>query len=347
MYEVLKILTGKTSAGEPVYSYTLRSRYGSVEISSLGASIQRIVVPDRGGNATDVVLGFEDAAGIAAQNAYIGATIGRCANRIALGELRIGQRVYPLQVNSGKSHLHGGDGGFHSRVWTGTLTTDGLVFSRRSSDLEEGYPGNLDVSVAFHWNDEGSLRIRYTAQSDADTAVNLTNHAYFNLSGHLSGEISDHLLQLQSERFTANDEDSLPDGTLRSVEGTPMDFRQLHPIGERIDADDEQLRFGGGYDHNFILEGGMEGTPVATAISPRTGIRMDVFTDMPGIQFYSGNQLQNVPVGKDGAQYGYRSAFCLETQYWPNAFRHRTFPSPILRAGERYNKYTVYQFSVQ
>lgn len=337
---------GRTPAGEEVVNYTIRSAYGSVTVSSLGASIQSILVPDRDGRLVDVALGFDSVDKMLEQNMYAGATIGRCANRLEKGILEIGGRTWQLACNDGENHLHGGPGGFHSRNWEANAQGNRVVFRRTSPDGEENYPGTMEVSVAFSFDDDGELAIEYEAVSDKETVCNLTNHVYLNLSGHGSGRIDNHYAMIGSGAITPNKEGGLPSGTVMQVEGTAFDFRQFRQIGDGIDSKEEQVRLCGGYDHNFILPENNDGSlPVAEVYSPDTGISMQVYTDLPGVQFYTGNFMDSsLPQGKDGASYGYRGGFCMETQYWPNAVVNKHFPSPVLKAGDRFRSSTIYAF---
>lgn len=342
---ITKKLTGKSDKGEDIYLFTICSGYGQVTVSSLGASIESIIVPDINGNHVDVALGFDSIKAREEHEQYMGSIIGRHANRIEKGRFVLNGRVYILAVNNPPNHLHGGNYGFDKKVWMGDIQGDTLYFHYRSADGEEGYPGNLDVTVSYGFDDSGTLTIGYDAVSDEDTVVNLTNHAYFNLSGHDDGSILDHMLAIKSSCFTENDKDCLPDGNIVPVEGTPMDFRNFRMIGEGIDSEYSGIKNAGGYDHNYIIDKKPDEFGLAAqAVSPKTGIMMSVYTDMPGMQFYSGNAIKDVPPGKGGCVYTRRSGFCLETQYYPNALSHSHFPSPILKAGQRYSHKTYYRF---
>ncbi len=345
---ITKQFLGKTKDGSDVFNYTITSEAGSLTVSNLGASIQSIIVQDRDGNPFDVALGFDSVEAMEEQKMYSGATIGRCGNRLEKGILKIGENTYQLATNNGNNHLHGGPGGFHSRIWDCREDEGKLVFSRTSPDGEENYPGTMEVTVTFSFDDDGVLDIDYEASSDKDTFCNLTNHVYLNLSGHDSGSVADHFVLIDSEATTKINEECIPTGELFPVKGTALDFNQFREIGESIDSDEEQMRFGGGYDHNYTLPESNDGTvPIAEVYSPVTGIAMQVYTDLPGIQFYSGNHMQDVPVGKNGAHYGYRGGFCMETQYWPNASMHKNFPSPLLKAGETFKSTTTYEFGIR
>lgn len=344
---IRKQFIGKTSRGEDVHLFTLPSRYGSVGISSLGASVESIVVPDRGGNPVDVVLGFDNVSAMESQSQYIGSIVGRYANRIGGGTFKLNGRIYNLAVNDPPNHLHGGINGFNRKVWDYEVCDNKLVFYLFSADGDEGYPGNLEVTAAYEFGDSGKLTISYDAVCDADTIVNLTNHTYFNLSGHSSSSIDNHLLSINADYFTHNDEHLLPDGEITAVEGTPMDFRSPRAIGEYINCSYEQIQKAGGYDHNYIIKKSLgEYGFAAQAASEKTGVSLTVFTDMPGLQFYSGNGIGHLPLGKQGMKYEKRSGFCLETQFYPNAMAHCDFPSPVLKAMERYIHHTCYQFGI-
>lgn len=344
---ITKSFIGKSSEGEDIYLYNLVSQYGSVKISSLGASVESIIVQDKNGNYVDVALGFDNVSAMEQQGQFIGSIVGRCANRIEKGSFNLNNKAYTLAVNDPPNHLHGGINGFNTRVWHADICDNQLIFKLYSHDGDEGYPGNLEVSVTYEFDDNGRLKISYYAVSDADTVVNLTNHTYFNLSGHKDGDITDHLIKINSDYFTSCDDNCLPNGGIVAVEGTPMDFRVLRTIGQYINCDYEQIKNAGGYDHNYIIKKGQgEFDFAGQAFSPKTGIYLNVYTDMPGLQFYSGNNIKELPLGKENSVYGKRSGFCLETQFYPNALRHKRFPSPILKAGEVYKHITCYQFGV-
>ncbi len=332
---------GLTRAGEEVMAYTITNSCGAgAVLLDYGATVQSLLVPDRDGRLTDVVLGYDSVAGYEAGAAFIGATIGRVGNRIGGARFSLNGREYALAKNDGENTLHGGSRGFDRYVWQAEIVDALSVrFSRLSPDGEENFPGNLQVSVRFTLDEACALHIVYDAVSDADTLVNLTNHSYFDLSG--CGRAMEQTLRLNAERFLELGPGTLPDGTILPVAGTPFDFRISKPVGRDIDADDAQLRAGGGYDHNFCLSGGH----AATLESAVTGIRMDTYTDLPGVQLYSGNFLGDQP-GKGGRKTHNRGAVCLETQLYPNAMNCWGFPSPVLRAGQRLHSETCYAFSV-
>ena len=331
---------GRTAAGEPVTAYTLKNKNGmAVTVLDYGATVQSLIVPGRAG-AVDVALGYDTAAEYASNDGYVGCTLGRVGNRIGGARFSLNGVEYTLLKNDGENHLHGGDKGFDKRMWSCDAQEDKLVFSRLSPDGEEGYPGNLQVSVTFSLTEDNGLSIVYDAVSDQDTLVNLSNHTYFNLNG--GGSALGHVLQINAERFCENDEGCLPTGRLLPVEGTPFDFRTPKAVGRDIGADCEQLRRGKGYDHNFVLSG----TTAAVVYSQDSGIEMTVVTDMPGMQFYAANCLGK-RTGKAGQSMEPRHAVCLETQLFPNGMNCYGFPSPVLRAGKAMHSQTVYRFAVR
>ena len=332
---------GAAADGQAVTAWRIASGSMSATILDYGATIQSLTVPDRYGNAVDVVLGYDTVGEYEQSAGYLGATIGRVGNRIGGACFALNGKTYQLAKNNGENHLHGGIKNFSKVIWHAeAVGEDTVKFSRLSPDGEENYPGNLQVSVSFTLSD-GALTIRYDADTDADTLVNLTNHAYFNLNG--GGSALAHLLQVNAEKFTENDAGCLPTGKFIAVDGTPFDFRTAKPIGQDIGADDVQLRNGEGYDHNFVLTGARD---AAVLYSGQSGIRMTTRTTMPGVQVYSANHL-TPRRGKGGASYDIRHAICLETQLYPNAMRCYGFPSPVLHAGEHLHSETVYAFDVK
>ena len=334
-------LFGRTAAGEPVTAYRITNSAGaSLSVLDYGATVQSLSVPNKQGGLTDVVLGYDSLAQYETSSGYLGATIGRVGNRIGGARFSLNGVEHVLAKNNGENHLHGGIKGFDKYIWQSQVTDGAVRFSRLSPDGEEGYPGNLSVSVTFALTEEPAFIITYDAATDKDTPVNLTNHTYYNLSG--GGSVLDHELQLFAQRFCENDDGCLPTGKLLEVEGTPFDFRQPKPIGRDIEADCEQLRRGKGYDYNFCLGG----RQAAVLYSAQSGIQMTVETDMPGVQVYSANGLTDRP-GKNGSTIHCRDALCLETQLWPNAMACYGFPSPILRAGKSLHSQTAYRFFVR
>lgn len=343
---------GQTVEG-PAQLFTLKNSNGiTVEITNYGGIITRLFVPGRNGTLDDVVLGFDSLAGYQGEHPYFGAIIGRYGNRIAKGKFSIDGKAYTLAINNDPNALHGGPTGFHKRLWkVSEIKGDGYVgleLSRVSKDMEEGYPGNLNVTVRYLLNNRNELLIEYEATTDQPTVVNLTNHSYFNLKGAGKGDILDHELMIAADKFTPVDKTLIPTGELRPVEGSPFDFRTPTAIGARVNADDEQIRFGGGYDHNFVLN--RQGTGLhlaATVYEPSTGRFMEVLTEEPGIQFYCGNFLNGSNVGKGGVKYDYRTGFCLETQHFPDSPNRKDFPSTLLKPDEKYRTSTIYRFSVK
>jgi aldose 1-epimerase len=342
---------GRTRDGLDVHSYTLGHEDGTFcTLLSYGGALQRLLMPDRNGYLQDIVLGYEDLESYERKtNPYHGAIIGRFANRIEDASFELDGQVWQLARNDGPNHLHGGLKGFNRAVWLADpfVAANGpsVRFYYRSTDGEEGYPGNLDVQVTYTLTAGHELLISYEALCDRKTIINLTNHSYFNLSGQGSGTILNHQLMIEADQFTMINDACLPDGRIADVAGTALDFRTMSRIGDRIDADDPMIRAGKGYDHNFVVRG-QSGIlrPCAQAYDPRSGRIMTVVTTMPGVQFYSGNFMRP-DTGKEGVHYEYRNGFCLETQHYPNSPRIAHFPSPILEAGQAYRHATVYRFS--
>jgi aldose 1-epimerase len=345
---------GTTADGAPVDVYTLTNAGGTeVRAITYGGIILSLRVPDRGGALGDVVLGYDTLDGYLKSSPYFGSIIGRYGNRIARGRFKLEGKEYKLAVNNAPNALHGGLKGFDKVVWkaepfekSGSV---GVVFTYTSADGEEGYPGKLDSTVTYTLGDANDLAFEYHAVTDKATPVNLTQHTYFNLAGDGAGDVLGHELVLKASRFTPVDKTLIPTGELRSVSGTPFDFTTAHAIGERIGADDAQIKFGGGYDHNFVLDKA-EGDSLqlaATVYEPTSGRVMEVSTTEPGIQFYSGNFLDGTITGKGGHVYRHRAGFCLETQHYPDSPNQPKFPSTILKPGEEYRSRTVYTFSVR
>lgn len=338
--------------GVAVDAFTLTNAAGvTVKAISYGAIITSITVPDRNGKFDDVVLGFDSLDGYLQGTAYFGAVIGRYGNRIGGAKFQLDGQTYKLAANNGPNSLHGGLKGFDKVVWKGEpFERDGnagVEFTYTSPDGEEGFPGKLSVQVTYTITDKNELAIDYRATTDKPTVVNLTQHSYFNLGGDGSGDVLDHELTLNADRYSNVDKDLIPLGDPVSVEGTPFDFYTASPIGARIDADDEQIRFGGGYDHNYAINRTGPGPVLAArVVEPKNGRVMEVFTTEPGVQFYTANHLDGIQ-GKAGHVYNKRNAFCLETQHYPDSPNKPSFPSTILRPGETYESRTVYAFSVQ
>ena len=346
---------GKAPCGREATLYVMTNAHGaSVEITNFGGIVRAINVPDREGKIGNVVLGYPSVEGYTPLNGYLGALIGRVGNRIANGECELnGQKLTLFKNEAGRTHLHGGEVGFDRKFWDVTpiegICEDYLILKYTSVDGEEGYPGNLRVMVTYTWTDDSQLLIRYEAVSDKDTLCSLTNHTYFNLAGEGSGPVVDHVFEFNADTFTVVDQYSIPTGEQRDVTGTPFDLREPTRIGDGLEkiAGDEQLTFGQGYDHNFNVNDPEAGLRFAVNVyDPKTGRTMDVFTDMPAVQFYSGNMLEGINPGSCGRLYGKREGFCLETQYAPDSINHPNFPDSVLRAGEKYDFTTVYAFDI-
>ena len=347
---------GAISSGQKIDLYVLTNRKGMVvTIADFGATIVSIKVPDRTGHVEDVTLGFDTAKEYEAGKAYFGATVGRYGNRIAHGQFVLDGRTYTLPKNNGNNTLHGGINGFNKKIWTAKEipSKDGVAvrFTYVSADGEEGFPGTLTTTVEFTlFRDKNELRIDYRAVTDKPTVVNLTNHSYFNLAGQNQGTILEQTMQLNASKFTPVDAALIPSGELREVKNTPFDFKQPVAIGKRIDDADEQLKFGQGYDHNWVLDRkpGNAGLGLAaTARDPKSGRVLEVLTTEPGVQFYTGNFLDGTVPGKGGYNYPRRSAFCLETQHFPDSPNHANFPSTTLLPGKEYRSTTIFRFSVK
>ena len=344
---------GKIPEGQPIDLYVMTNKSGAeVSVTNYGGAVVSVKVPDRSGKLADVVLGYDTGEGYVNDKSFFGALVGRYGNRIAHAQFVLDGKTYSLAKNNGENTLHGGIKGFNKALWTAkTLSAkDGqsLELSYLSKDGEEGFPGNLNVTVIYTFTDDDALRISYSATTDKKTVVNLTNHSYFNLAGQGSGDILGHLLMIEADKFTPVDKGLIPTGELRDVAGTPFDFRKATPIGARINQDDEQLKLGGGYDHNFVLRrsAGAGESLAARVVEPTTGRVMEVWTTEPGVQFYTGNSLGTV-TGKGGAEYPKRSAFCLETQHFPDSPNLPKFPSVALEPGKRYHTVTTYKFSAE
>lgn len=335
-------------AGKTVELFTLKNSKGmEAAITNYGGIVVSLKTPDKAGKMADIVLGFDSLEGYTKEHPYFGAIIGRYGNRIAKGRFRLNGVEYKLATNNGPNALHGGLKGFDKVVWDVVAADERSVELRYvSKDGEEGYPGTLTATVKYTLTDANELRIDYTATTDKDTVVNLTNHSYFNLAGEGQGDILGHLVEIHADRFTPVDAGLIPTGELKPVAGTPFDFRQPHAIGERIQAKDEQIERGKGYDHNFVLNGEMGRLrPAARVVEPKSGRVMEVLTTEPGIQFYTGNFLDGSVKGKGGKAYQFRYGFCLETQHFPDSPNQPTFPTTVLKPGETYKSTTVYKFS--
>ena len=343
---------GKTADGQAVDLYTLTNASGaSVQIATLGGTVVAVNVPDKAGARGNVVLGFDSLDGYLQPHPFFGVIVGRYGNRIGQARFTLDGTTYTLAKNNGEHSLHGGRKGFDKYVWKArevpSQAGPALELTHVSPDGDEGFPGTLTATVVYTWTDDNGLRIDYTATTDKPTVVNLTNHSYFNLSAGAADTIVDHRIQILADRFTPVDKGLIPTGQLRPVDGTPFDFRKARRIGEAIDADDEQIRFGGGYDHNFVL--GDPATalrPAARVSDPASGRTLVVTTTEPGVQFYTGNFLDGTLTGRGGRKYVKRAGFCLETQHFPDSPNKPSFPSVVLRPGETYKTSTQYTFGV-
>lgn len=351
--KITKAGFGKTKQGEAVDLYTLSNNKGTeISITNYGATVVSLKTPDKAGNFDDVVLGFDSLEGYLQEaNPYFGAIIGRYGNRIGGGTFTLKGKTYKLATNNGPNHLHGGNKGFDKVVWEASeFQTDGGVGVKlhyMSPDGEEGYPGNLDVTVRYTLSNNNELKIDYTATTDQETPINLTSHSYFNLTGK-GKTILDHQVMIKAAKIVAIDETSIPTGELMPVEGTPFDFRQPTAVGKRIGDNHEQLTRGIGYDHTFVLEGEAGNMrQVASVYEPTSGRMIEVLTEEPGMQFYTGNFLKGDLKGKGGAVYPHRGGLCLETQHFPDSPNHPQFPSVILKPGNTYQTATIYRFSVK
>lgn len=348
---ITKAPFGKTKDGESVDIYTLRNRNGmETKITNYGGIVVSLTAPDGKNKFDDVVLGYNDLESyMNPPFPYFGAIIGRYGNRIAKGRFTLNGHEYKLAVNNGENHLHGGLKGFDRVVWTAqeirSAAGPALSLTYLSKDGEEGYPGNLRVRVVYTLTNNNELKINYTASTDKDTVINLTHHSYFNLAGEGNGDILFHYVTLKSRQFVPTDAGSIPTGQLQNVAGTPFDFRKSETIGERIDQDDQQLKFGNGYDHTWVIDGRAGVLRMAASVYEATSGRvMEVWTTEPGVQFYTGNFLDGSRPGKSGKPYPRRSGFCLETQHYPDSPNRPNFPTTTLRKGTTYRSTTIYRF---
>ncbi|ADL51007.1 aldose epimerase family protein [Clostridium cellulovorans] len=350
---ITKELFGKTHNGEDAYIFTVKNSNGiTAKLTNFGAILVALNTPDSNGNFADIVLGYDDFEGYLENPQNLGATIGRTGNRIKDAEFYINDIKYTLAKNDGENSLHGGLNNYKKVLWNSEIIEtpdyDAVEFTYLSKDGEEGYPGNLNVKVTYSLTKDNSLKIDTEAVADKDTVVNIVNHSYFNLGGHDSGSIFNHKLQINADTFTPIAPDIIPTGELKKVEGTPMDFRTLSQISKMIDYNFEQIAFVNGYDHNWVLNTNGDISLLATKVlDEKTGRLMDIFTTKPGIQFYSGNFLDGAEKGKNGVAYQKGDGLCLETQYFPNAINCPSFPSPILKANEKYTHTTIYKFSTK
>ena len=348
-----KKVFGTTADGKTADLYTLKNKSGMVvTVTNFGATVVSIVVPDKAGKMGDVALGYDNLAGYELNKNYLGVLVGRYGNRIAHGKFSIDGTEYTLAKNNGENSLHGGIKGFNKGMWDAKdVSKDGepaVEMKYVSKDGEEGYPGNLSVTVVYTLTNKNELKIDYSATTDKKTVVNLTNHTYFNLAGQGNGDILKEELTVNADKFTPVDSGLIPTGELKSVAGTPFDFRKATAIGARIDANDEQIKLGGGYDHNFVLNRKGAGLSLAAKVyDPASGREMEVWTTEPGVQFYTGNFLDGSFQGKGGVAYQKHAALCLETQHFPDSPNHPSFPTTLLKPGEKYHTTTVYKFETK
>ena len=344
---------GETNDGEEVFEFILKNKRGMrISIISYGGIITSWTAADKNGDYKDIVLGYNSLEEYQTESPYFGALIGRYGNRIAGGNFILDGENYSLAINNGENHLHGGLKGFDKVVWdTKTVVNDSeasLELSYLSHDMEEGYPGNLKVKVIYTLNNNDELKVKYEATTDKKTIVNLTQHSYFNLSADFNKDVLGHEITINANSFLPVDSTLIPTGEIRNVKGTPFDFRNPKKIGKEINNIDTQLTFGNGYDHCWVLDYQDTGVRlVAKAFEPFSGRLLEIFSDQPGIQFYSGNFLDGTLKSKDGGAYNFRSGFCLETQHYPDSPNNKNFPSVILNPGEKYQTETIFKFSTQ
>lgn len=336
---------GKTKEGAEVTLYTITNKNGfRVGALDYGAVIVNLIVPDKNGKEDDIVLGFDDVAGYEVNGCFFGAFIGRHGNRIGQAKFELNGTTYELEKNDGENNLHGGTPGYHQVMYKASTTENSVTFSRVSPDMEQGYPGNLDIQLTYTLTDDNELKIDYKTKSDKDTLCNLTNHSYFNLKGHDGGTITGHKVWIKANGFTATSDDLIPNGEITDVTGTPMDFRTKKALSQDIEADYRPLVIAGGYDHNYVLDkadGVLE--KVAEVSENTSGRTMEIYTDLPGMQLYSGNFIVKED-GKNGTVYTKRTGVCFETQFFPNSVNVPSFQSCVLKAGETFTSTTIYKF---
>ncbi len=337
---------GVTKEGEKVTLYTIENSHGMrADVIDYGANLVRLFVPDKNGSLDDVVLGFDSIESYEGNGCFFGSTIGRHGNRIGNATFTLNGETYELEKNDGENNLHGGTPGYNKVMYQAVTTENSVTFARVSPDLEQGYPGDMTYSVTYHLTEDNELRLHYYAKSNKDTLCNMTNHSYFNLKGHDGGEITDHEVWIKADGVTETSEDLIPNGNIIDVEGTPLDFTMKKKISRDIEEDYKPLLDAGGYDHNFVLDiDGSEVEKVAELSEETTGRVMEVFTDLPGMQLYTGNFIEKED-GKEGATYTKRSGVCFETQFFPNSINIDSFKPCILKAGEPFESTTIYRFS--
>lgn len=348
--ELTKELWGKSSCGKEIYLYTIKNSKGAyVQLSSIGAGIVAVVVPDKDGNLADVVLGYDDPMSYFGDGPCAGKIPGRFANRIALGKFELDGKEYTLPVNNGPNHLHGGPEGFQNKVWESREHEGGVEFLYYSENDEQGYPGALKTVVRYEWTEECELRLTLMAETDAPTVLNLTNHAYFNLNGHDSGSALGHVLRMNCSEWLPTDQTQIPLGESEPVAGTPMDFVNGKPIGQDINADFEALKIGKGYDHCWVIDGAEPGQLqfCCELYAPESGRVLEMYTTQPGVQVYTGNWLTGSPVGKGGYDYKDYDAVAIECQNYPDAPNKPDFPTAVLRPGEVYEQAIIFAFGTK
>ena len=348
---ISKMAFEKEIEGKQVSLWTLSNKNGlEMTVTNYGGKVVSLLVPDKNNQLVDVITGYNNLDDyMKSGEPYFGAAIGRYGNRIANGKFTLDGVEYKLEQNNGPNNLHGGPGGFHAVIWdTRQIDESTLELTYFSKDMEEGFPGNLSVKMIYKLTDENEFMIEYSAETDKKTICNLTNHSYFNLSGEGSETILDHILQINANGYLPTDEVAIPYGQIEKVEGTPMDFRTTCAVGDRIEEDFEALKFGNGYDHTYVINREKEGVVSAAFVySPISGVSMEVLTDQPGVQLYTGNYMNGTETGKSGKPYLKRAGICLETQHYPDSPNQPQFPSVELNPGEKYNSVTIHRFSVK
>lgn len=352
--ELKKYVYGTLADGTEVMNYEMTNEKGvTLTVSQYGALITSIMVPDKNGNKADVTLGLKTLEDYGVNAVYLGATVGRHANRIGDASFSLNGALYELEVNDGKNNLHSGSDGYMFRLWdvvASGVTEDSayVTLTLESPHMDQGFPGNVNFTLTYFLNEKSEVGLTYQATTDQDTVINPTNHSYFNLAGHDSGDVLSQVVWIDSDYVTETGEGSIPTGAFVAVEGTPMDFNTPKTLGQDIDKDFYLLTAAGGYDHNYVLKEAGEVTLVASLLDPESGRKMEVYTDLPGMQLYTGNYIANNHViGRSGTEYIRRSGVCFETQYYPDSVHHENFPSPIFLAGETYRSTTIYKFSVE
>lgn len=339
---------GLTSKNEETVLFTIENKNKmQIAVTNYGAALVRVIVPDKEGKLTDVVLGYDDVKGYEEGTVFFGASVGRSANRIGGASFEINGVTYQLEKNDNDNNLHSGLDFYNKRVWNvAAKTEDSVTFVLHSPNGDQGYPGTLDIEVKYTLTDDNAVKIEYHGVPDQDTIINMTNHSYFNMDGHDSGDVLSQEIQIDADYFTRANKESIPTGELTDVTGTPMDFRQKKTVGRDIEEEYEALLFGKGYDHNWVLGNKGVFAKVAEMSGKNSGITMEVYTDLPGMQLYTANFVENEK-GKDGVVYQMRHAACFETQYYPDAIHKENFPGPVCRKGEAYETCTMYKFIVK